>query len=606
VKDAVFYFKYVYDQSGIKLFLLLLGMVAVGLLDGIGILMILPMLGVAGIIDFQGQGIPYLSELQPIQQYAKAWAVPVILGIYIAIVAGHNVLQRFIAVWIVKTQQAIAVRKRLDLYKALLQSEWAFFLKKRRSDLLHSITTELGRISVAVNVILDMTSSLLFTLIQVGIALWLSAKVTGLVLVCGAILAVFSRRYIRRSKQLGGSSSELGKSYLAGLTDQLNGIKEIKSNGLEQSRLEWMESISREMNEEQLGYVKIKTSSQLVYRLSSAVLIAVFIMLFLNLFPAQPAQLILITVIFSRLWPRFTGFQSNLEKLASAIPPLLNILELEKECGLAKELQAFTGASSREPARIPIRKEIECRQVRFAYHQEQVKYALDNINIRIPAGSMTAIVGRSGAGKTTLIDLIMGLLKPNQGRIAVDGSPITNDNILEWRHSISYVPQDPFLFHMSIMENLLISNRHASEEQIWSALELSSAAQFVKRLPAGLHTVIGDRGIRLSGGERQRLVIARALLRQPSVLILDEATSALDTENEMHIQEAIHRIKGTMTIIVIAHRFSTIRHADQVIVLDKGKVIQAGGYNQLANEKKGLFRSLLGYQSNISNTTPLA
>ncbi|WP_261381325.1 ATP-binding cassette domain-containing protein [Paenibacillus cremeus] len=137
----------------------------------------------------------------------------------------------------------------------------------------------------------------------------------------------------------------------------------------------------------------------------------------------------------------------------------------------------------------------------------------------------------------------------------------------------------------------------ADEAQIWEALENSSAAEFVKKLPQGLDTVIGDRGIRLSGGERQRLVLARALLRQPSVLVLDEATSSLDTENEKKIQEAIYRMKGSMTIIVVAHRLSTIRNADQIVVLDQGKIVQTGEYNQLAEERKGLFRSLLSHQA---------
>ena len=170
-------------------------------------------------------------------------------------------------------------------------------------------------------------------------------------------------------------------------------------------------------------------------------------------------------------------------------------------------------------------------------------YALENINIQIPANHMTAIVGPSGAGKSTLIDLLMGLNQPEKGEVLIDGIPLTNDNLLSLRRSISYVPQDPFLFNATVRENLLMIEPNASEEQIWEALEFSSAAEFVKKLPQGLDTLIGDRGIRLSGGERQRIVLARAILRKPSILVLDEATSALDTENERKIQEAIESLK---------------------------------------------------------------
>ena len=213
---------------------------------------------------------------------------------------------------------------------------------------------------------------------------------------------------------------------------------------------------------------------------------------------------------------------------------------------------------------------------------------------------MTAVVGPSGAGKSTLIDMIMGLLQPERGHILIDNIPLSQSNLLSWRKSISYVPQDPFLFNGSIRENLLMIFPEATDEQIWEALEFAAAADFVRKLPQGLDTLVGDRGIRLSGGERQRIVLARAILRKPSILVLDEATSALDTENERKIQEAIEQLKGKMTIIVIAHRLSTISNADQVIVLDKGRIIQSGEFHQLAKEKKGMFSHLLGKQTEVS------
>jgi len=168
------------------------------------------------------------------------------------------------------------------------------------------------------------------------------------------------------------------------------------------------------------------------------------------------------------------------------------------------------------------------------------------------------------------------------------------------RGLVSYVPQDPFLFHGSIRDNMLLIDPQASDQDIWEALRFSSAAEFVGRLPDGLDTVIGDRGIRLSGGERQRLVLARSILRRPSILILDEATSALDMDNELRIQKALEKLKGMMTIIVIAHRLSTIRNADQVIVLEQGHIVQSGEFDKLSEDKKGLFSRLLGSQQFIA------
>lgn len=179
----------------------------------------------------------------------------------------------------------------------------------------------------------------------------------------------------------------------------------------------------------------------------------------------------------------------------------------------------------------------------------------------------------------------MGLNHPEAGQVFLDGEPLIKEKVLSLRKSLGYVPQDPFVFNTTIRENLKLVKEDASEEEIWDALTLASADDFVKKLPDALDTLIGDRGIKLSGGERQRLVLTRAILRKPSILVLDEATSALDAESESKIQKSLESLKGHMTIIVIAHRLSTIRNADQVIVLDNGKVIQQGGFVQLSQEK---------------------
>jgi len=194
---------------------------------------------------------------------------------------------------------------------------------------------------------------------------------------------------------------------------------------------------------------------------------------------------------------------------------------------------------------------------------------------------------------------LMGLNYPETGQVLLDDRSLTKENVLALRKSLSYVPQDPFLFNTSIRENLMLVKPDASEEELWEALTFASAAEFVTKLKNGLDSLIGDRGIKLSGGERQRIVLARAILRKPSILVLDEATSALDTESEAKIQLALDQLKGKMTVIVIAHRLSTIRNADQVIVLEDGQVIQQGEYTQLSQEKGKMFSKLLGKQLEV-------
>ena len=591
------FIKRLHAFSGAALYINLFGMVISSFLESIGILLLVPMLSLIGIVSLDIGDSYFLALSNYLKEFPPTLALFMILGTYIMIVFGQNLIQRKVMIRNVEIQQLFSRILRLETYGSLLQSSWPFFLKKRSSDLINLLTIELARVLGAINLFLQLITSLIFTLIQIGFAFWLSPNLTLFVLGSGIILGLFSSKFIKRAKALGNQTSQLSQSYLAGITDQLNGIKDIKSNTLERSRLKWLAGLTEGMMVEQISYIRLRMNSQLVYKISSALLIACFILVSFKLFQTQGVQLLTITVIFARLWPRFTNIQSTLEQLASMIPACKALILLQNECS-----NAIEQLDPENDTKAPLRAEhgIECRNVSFRYNQDEASYTLQNINLHIPANRMTAIAGPSGAGKSTLIDLVMGLMQPESGQILVDGKPITKENLLSYRRSISYVAQDPFLFNASIRENLQMIQPDASDEQIWEALEFASSSEFVRKLPQGLDTVIGDRGIRLSGGERQRLVLARAVIRKPSILVLDEATSALDTENEKKIQEAIDRLKGTMTVIVVAHRLSTIRHADQVIVIDQGKLVERGEFVQLAADSTSLFGNLLNNQSEAS------
>ncbi|MEY8349315.1 ABC transporter ATP-binding protein [Bacillus cereus] len=599
MRNILYFTKQLYSFTGNILIINLLGMVSVSLVEGIGILLLIPMLSISGIVNMNEKASSLSGALGFLSDFPTTLGLPLVLGIYIVLVVGQAVLQRNITIRNAKIQIRFINHLRLETYRGLLQANWSFFVKKRKSDLINSLTTELGRVSAGTNLFLQLLTSLIFTFIQIGFAFWLSADITLFVLCCGVVLAFFSRRFIKKSKRLGGRTSENSKAYLAGITDHFNGIKDIKSNLLEHSRYMWLRNWAEDVEREQLAYVKVRHNSQLFYKIASAVFIALLILLSVKLFQTQTEQLLLIILIFSRLWPRFSGIQSNMEQIAANLPAFKALLDLQEECKKSVELQDVEqNYNFVKP--IEIEQSIECRNISFRYNKQDSIYALKNINLSIPSNCMTAISGRSGAGKSTLIDIVMGLMQPESGELLIDNKPLTSKNLLSLRKSISYVPQDPFLFNASIRDNLRMVEPDASEEQIWEALDFSASAEFVSRLPQGLDTLIGDRGVKLSGGERQRLVLARAILRKPSILVLDEATSALDAENEAKIQEALERLKGSMTIIVIAHRLSTIRKADQVIVMDQGQIIQSGGFTQLAKDKSGLFSSLLGQQAKIN------
>ena len=239
---------------------------------------------------------------------------------------------------------------------------------------------------------------------------------------------------------------------------------------------------------------------------------------------------------------------------------------------------------------------IELHDVSYAYDDAKDITVLDRISLTIPAGQRVGLVGPSGAGKTTITKLLMRLDDTTDGHIAIDGQDISKVTQESLRHAISFVPQEPLLFHRSLRENILYGKLNASDEELSRAIKAARADEFIDRLPQGLDTIVGERGVKLSGGQRQRVAIARAILKDAPILILDEATSALDSESEKLIQSSLESLMKGRTSIVIAHRLSTIAKLDRIIVLDDGKIVEDGSHRKLL-ANNGIYAKLWKHQS---------
>ncbi|MFJ7830490.1 ABC transporter ATP-binding protein [Peribacillus sp. NPDC097284] len=594
MKELLYFAKQIHSYSGKILYVNMIAMLLISVFEGIGIFLLVPLLGLIGVVELgENTRLSWASNL--FDGIPEIISLLIILSVFIVLIIGQGYFQRQQLILNVRIQQSFTRYLREETYKNLIQANWFFYLNKRKSDLINLMTTEVFRVSGGISLFFQFISSLIFTMIQIGLAFWLSYQMTSLILLFGLVLIVFSRTFLKRSQTLGEETLQISQNYLGTITDHFNGIKDIKSNTMEQSQLTSFLNLSEKMEKNYVNFTKLNTLSSLVYKLVSAFLIAFLVFFSFSYFESQPAQMLMILVIFSRLWPRITGIQSNMEYLVSVIPSFKALIKLKNQSSEAKEINTSNYQSIKP---LKIEKGLEFSHVSYRYNSKEDSYALKDINLFIPSNQMTAVVGRSGAGKSTLIDMILGLNRPEKGEILIDHVALTSDNLLTLRKSISYISQDPFLFNATIRENLLLMKPDATDEQIWEALHFSAAADFVEQLPKGMDTEIGDRGIRLSGGERQRIVLARAILRKPAILILDEATSALDTENETKIQKALESLKGHMTIVVIAHRLSTISNADQVLVLDQGEIIQHGRFNELA-QSRGLFNQLLGGQLEV-------
>jgi ATP-binding cassette subfamily B protein len=258
----------------------------------------------------------------------------------------------------------------------------------------------------------------------------------------------------------------------------------------------------------------------------------------------------------------------------------------------AKQVERNEG---KPPAPQPVRGEITFENVSFSYPQGR-EVALNDINLRIESGETLAFVGESGAGKSTLVNLAIGFRTPSGGRVLLDGLDLRELDLRTYRRQIGVVPQTTVLFNGTLRENVTYGLTKVSDETLWRILTDANLAEFVRGLPKGPDTPLGESGAQLSGGQRQRLAIARALIRDPRLVILDEATSALDTESERLVQEALVRLTRGRTTLIVAHRFSTIRHAHRIVVLNKGRIAELGTQQELM-ALQGQFYRLANLQS---------
>ncbi|WP_263790742.1 ABC transporter ATP-binding protein [Salinibacter sp.] len=324
----------------------------------------------------------------------------------------------------------------------------------------------------------------------------------------------------------------------------------------------------------------------------SVFFILIVVALQVAIFDAPVAPIFVALILFHRGLKTTMGVQQKWQRTMDGIGSLEMVV---KEFENVKRYEEEGG--SRKVDRLS--QGIEFQNVSFSYGEE---IALQDVSIRIPVDTTVALVGESGAGKSTLVDMLTLMLRPDDGEIYIDGIPGSNVELSSWRSQLGYVSQETEIFDDTVANNITLWKEEyesdpAVREKVENAAKRAYAHHFIKDLPQGYQTEVGEQGIRLSGGQRQRLFVARELYKNPNLLILDEATSDLDTASEQHIQDSIDALKGEVTVVIIAHRLSTVKNADRVYVLDKGRVIEAGTYHELRSRENGEFREMVEMQS---------
>jgi ABC-type multidrug transport system fused ATPase/permease subunit len=317
-----------------------------------------------------------------------------------------------------------------------------------------------------------------------------------------------------------------------------------------------------------------------IFETMGAVLVALFVVIIVtrpHLGLSLP-ELAAMVVLMRRLLPTVSGINQSLiqlnyrARMVEVADETLNKMPLEKMGGI--KLLSTQSISS-----------IELEKVTFSYESRKETRVLDEVSLRLKRGRVTALVGQTGSGKSTIADLIMRLYQQDKGQILVDNINLSEIDLLTWRRRIGYVSQDPYLFHTTLHNNITLWDDSVDKNQLDLAVRIAQLDTFLKELPEGYETIVGDRGLTLSGGQRQRVAIARAVLHNPDVLVFDEATSALDNLTEKEVHVAIDKLRTDAVLLVIAHRLSTVRDADNVIVLDKGRIVEQGTPADLLKSK---------------------
>ncbi|MBT9582746.1 ABC transporter ATP-binding protein [bacterium] len=415
-------------------------------------------------------------------------------------------------------------------------------------------------------------------------------KMTLMVLGLSPFIAVAIGEFGKRIGRLTETIQARGADLSAITYEGISSVKGIKAYGLEDLQVRRFEDKSNESYRVSMKLVSISASQSPIVEFLGALGIVAIVWLGAyrivqgQVTIGQMSQYWTLLVMTTQPINALSGFYSSFQAAAAAAERVFFLLDQPTEEQLTAHL----------PDLPPIQGQVDFDQVVFGYSEE--KQALKGLNLSVKVGEVVAIVGSNGAGKTTLINLLARFYDPQSGTVSIDGHDLQKFNVASLRRQIGVVTQESILLAGSISDNIGMGREGASHAEIEAAAELANAHEFVSRLPEGYATDIGERGSRLSGGQRQRIAIARALLRNPRILVLDEFTSGIDPESEISISEAIENSLQGRTCFVIAHRFNTIRNAHRIIVLDEGGIVEAGNHDQLmAND--GLYRRI--YQAQI-------
>jgi ATP-binding cassette subfamily C protein len=549
-----------------------------GLAEGVGLSVLLPMLNVAlgadATASLAGAGPEIQNDFERyiLETLNTVGIAPTLGNLLLIMVCGVTLKSGFLLVaqrQVGYTAAQVGTDLRLDMLRAVLRSKWEYFLHQPVGKLTNSLATEAQRSSASFVHGSTAVTYLIQAFFYGAVAFAISWKASFAALLAGAFVIGSSHFLVIITRKAGKKQTNLLTSLMASLTDILQSVKPLKAMAREHLAdtvlAKETNRLNKALRQQVLSGAILDSAQELMF----AVFIAIGI--YVALVPLAmdlPLVLVLVTAL-GRAFNFLGKVQKQYQKLAQGESAYWALKEsIATATDAEEQLDGGQTPSFQESIRF--------HDVSFNYDHHQV---FEGLNLSIDAGSLTTLVGPSGAGKTTIIDLTIGLLRPQAGTIELDGQPLADLNIKAWRDMIGYVPQETVLLHDSILQNVTLGDPDLKEADVERALRDAGAWEFVSKMPDQMDTVVGERGGKLSGGQRQRVVIARALVNQPSLLILDEATSALDPASEEAIRQTMEQLKGQLSILAITHNRAMVEAADRVYQLGNGtaRVLESGG-----------------------------
>lgn len=482
---------------------------------------------------------------------------------------------------------------RRELFDALAKVKWSFFINNSRGEVINIIANETGRLSSTISKFLTFLSNSLISIVYIISSFFISFQASLMLIGVGFIAWIFNVLFVSKLMEHAKQIVKGNNQMMMIAQEFLNNIKPIKVtankfniNGLISSPLQTI------FTSERSGYM-LPNASKIIAELFVMILVVLGIVA-INILEVDAAnsELLLVFVLFIRAYSKMTMTMTAAQQMLVLLPSYEIIAATYQE---TKRQEESNWDQGEEFDRDSLKHGISIENVTVKLSK---KTALENINFYIPPCEIVALVGASGSGKTTFVDTLLRLHEPTSGQLLLNGEKITKINLKSWRACFGYVTQELNLVNGTIFDNVTLFHPHASLEEVKKACDTANASEFIQQLPDGFNTHIGESGLKLSGGQRQRIIIARTLITDPSIIIFDEATSALDPNTENQILESLFKMRMQKTIIIIAHRLSTLKMVDKIVVLDKGQITEQGTWDNLI-EKNGKFCQLLGHEPTL-------